>query len=496
MQYYKYILTILSLFILLIFSPSFAKARTVSDNIRVNINFDGSSGVLEWFCMEGRGLRCLNPGRVYRDTIRNIGSVGVRETLVGTVSKNIDLQKGNSIMSSRFDMRVNETINLRTSATTGNWSIQGRSVGANMNGQRYRIYRSGDMTLEGSVSSPRDNNSPRLSSSNNRVINCSGTTCTPRGAGTATITASFPNNSGTVNSRFWYENRRIYWWCTTRCGQGSGTSNRARINELLISQRDFSANYSFPDITWTVTVGNNSSRGTTPPPNPNPNPNPNPVPSYPEPVVIFNLRKSDGTPSSSLTVDQDDKVKIDWKVTNESGLTGCTVSTSGGSSNIFSGNGFSGEQEKIAPRDPNDLTYTVTLQCTGKTPAQINRGFTQTRSLRVLSYPVLSNCTIGGNRRSVSEANPNIDVNLTVSNTNDYYDWSIKRDNNDEFRDNIKKTGPTNPDTLGLKNISYTGKPFGRYTPSVRVTNKYNRSRTIVCPTISNLGTSTIREVN
>jgi hypothetical protein len=519
---YSNLFKIILLSVILFINPNFTEARQVTNNIRINVSFNSAQGVEEGFChsSEARDGKCpINKRvgeRVYRSTYNNIGSGSnnpVQETLVANLTKNVDLQKGNSIMSSRFDMRVNETIQLLTSSTTGNWSIQGRSVGANMNGQRYRIYRTGELdlnrtrkTLEGAVSAPRDNNSPRLSSSNNSVINCSGTTCTPRGAGTATITASFSNNSGTVNSRFWYEKATRFMFCggIGACGQGRG-GYFYKVNYFLNSQRDFAANYSFPDITWTVTVGNNSSTGTSIPPqyrntaqsqntaqfDTNPLP-----PSYPEPVIIFNLRKSDGTPSSSLTVDQDDKVKIDWKVTNESGLTGCTVSTSGGSSNIFSGNGFSGEQEKIAPRDPNDLTYTVTLQCTGKTPAQINRGFTQTRTLTVRSYPVLSNCTIGGNRRSVSEANPNIDVNLTVSNTNNYYDWSIKRDNNDDFRDNIRKNNPTNPDTLGLKNMSYTGKPFGRYTPSVRVTNKYNRSRTIVCPTISNLGTSTIREVN
>jgi hypothetical protein len=255
MKYYKHILTTLSLFIIFIFSPGFVQARTVSETIRTNISFDSARGVLEWFCTEGRG--CLNPGRVYRLTFNNIGSGSnnpVQETLVTNLTKNIDLQKGGSNMNSSFNMLVGETTNLRTSSTSGNWSIQGRSVGANMDGQRYRIYRSGDRTLEASVSSPRDNNSPNLSSSNNNVISCSGTNCTARGAGTATIRASFSNSSGTVNSRFWYEKRRIYTSCSTRCGQGSGTDNTQRINELLTSQKDFSANYSFPDIIWNVTV--------------------------------------------------------------------------------------------------------------------------------------------------------------------------------------------------------------------------------------------------
>ncbi|MEX0595578.1 MAG: hypothetical protein WD512_03685, partial [Candidatus Paceibacterota bacterium] len=190
-------------------------------------------------------------------------------------------------------------------------------------------------------------------------------------------------------------------------------------------------------------------------------------------------------------------VQINWNVTNTSGLTGCSVSTSGGSNNLFSGSGFSGKRQAVAPRNPDDITYTVTLRCNGRTPAQTNRRFTQTRRLTVQSYPVLSNCTIGSNgRKSVSAANPSIDINLRVSNTDNYYDWAFKRAAEDSFLElNTRKNSPPNPDNF-REPISYIGKPFGRYNPSVRVTNKYNRSRTIDCPSIYNLGDSTIREVN
>ena len=107
----------------------------------------------------------------------------------------------------------------------------------------------------------------------------------------------------------------------------------------------------------------------------------------------------------------------------------------------------------------------------------------------------MSNCTIGDNRRLVSDSNPSIDINLRVSNTNNYYNWSVKRRAEENFVTDTRKNNPGNPDALALKNISYTGTAFGRYTPSVRVTNKYGRSRSINCPSIANLGDSNIREV-
>ena len=268
---YHDLFKIILLSVILFINPNFTKARQVTNNIRIDVSFNSAQGEVEGFChsSEARDGKCpINKkvgDRVYRSTFNNIGTGSnnpVQETLVANLTKNVDLQKGGANMNSSFNMLVGETTNLRTSATTGSWSVQSRSVGANMNGQRYRIYRTGDLdlnktrkTLEGAVSAPRDNNSPNLSSSNNSVISCSGTTCTARGAGTATIRASFPNNSGTVNSRFWYEEATRFMRCAGvgACGQGRG-AYFYKVNSFLTSQKDFSANYSFPDITWNVTV--------------------------------------------------------------------------------------------------------------------------------------------------------------------------------------------------------------------------------------------------
>lgn len=501
MKYLQYIFITLSLLIIFIFLPNISQARQVSDTVTVNVNFDNASGTWESWCYRSNQSQCaglVNIGnRIARGNIGNIGRGDVSEKLSATVTKNIDLRKGNAVMGSRFNMNVGESTNLATTSTTGNWTISSGAVkNSYMNGQTQTIFRNGNpgpnnsatslKVLKGAVSSPIDNNSPTLSSSNNNVISCSGSSCTARGAGVANITASFPRNVGSFNARFWFEKtRRIYFG---QCGRDDRRCDTIEYREY--SQKDYSPNYSFSNITWTVTVAG------SPNPNPNPNPNPTPDPSYPSPNVSFTIKKAGGTASNnSLTVDQGDRVEVEWQVTNRSGLTGCNLSTSG-PSNLFSGSGYGRTVESaVPPINPDDTTYTVTLQCTGRTPAQINRGFTQTRTLTVRSYPVLSNCTIGDNRRSVSDANPSIDINLRVSNTNNYYNWAVKRRAEESFGSNTRKNNPSNPDTLALKNISYTGTSFGRYTPSVRVTNKDGRSRTISCPSIANLGDSNIREV-
>lgn len=602
MKYFHYIFATFSLLIIFIFLPSITQARQVSDDIQIDINMQGISGQVDVICHSYfiSSVRCRRGDRTGGYSTSNLNNFpfywsqnGIIRTLEGTVRKDINLQKGNSTMNRDFGMRIGESVAMRLGNTTGSWSISGGSSGSwNMNGRREIVSISGELdenqrrvTLEGKVDSPQDNNSPRLSSSNNNIMRCDNTNCTAQSSGTATITASFPNE-GSINTQFWLEVATRRGSGTTKLG-GGNVSPVIKNDYFFNSRIDVSAEYRLPDIQWNVTV--QPSPPPPPPPKSNPivtcvapfniretsadarwnyidadgdrqtnanievatDPNFNNIvvnatadgdvfmstvtelspnttyytrvrvknasedwtafntcpgsfttlaPNYPEPNVTFTLSKIGGESRNDeniLEVNQDDQIRVNWTVTNTDGLNGCTINTNGGSSTLFSSTGFSGQLQTSAPRNPDDLNYIITLQCEGKQPAQINRGLIQRRNLRVLSFPVLSNCTIGGNRRSVSSSNSNIDVSLDVENTNSFYRWIFKRDRRDStiYR-NGRRDNPPNLDRLALLDISYAELGFGRYVPRVEVTNKYNRTSSIDCPPLVNLGNSTIREVS
>ena len=216
-------------------------------------------------------------------------------------------------------------------------------------------------------------------------------------------------------------------------------------------------------------------------------------PNYPEPTVEFRLSKSgDNTQirnGETLTVKTKDSVNANWNITDAVGLESCKVDTTGGDGiKLFESSSFNGSVNKTMPINTNDLTYIVSLSCTGRA-AKVPRTVNQSITLVVESWPTVS-CSIQGDN-TVREGDISVNINTRVDNATSYT-WEAGPD--DSRKGTNKKTGNSpipNPLTL-----EYTGLDFGRYKPWVRVETSEGKTSTGECGTITNFGKSTIREVN
>ena len=105
------------------------------------------------------------------------------------------------------------------------------------------------------------------------------------------------------------------------------------------------------------------------------------------------------------------------------------------------------------------------------------------------SYPTVS-CSIEGGKKSVSQGDSAINLNITVGNT-PTYSWEVGKFVGDT---NTQKGVNPVPSTITL---NYLNTDFGKYSPWVKAT-RSGTSRTTErsCGTITNFGDSTIKEVN
>lgn len=261
-------------------------------------------------------------------------------------------------------------------------------------------------------------------------------------------------------------------------------------------------------------------------------------PNYPAPNVDFSLtggdgnlvkiNKTDATKLSTgliannkevlevLKVKTGDKVFASWNITNPEQSTNpsltdtgvidksCSINTTNKSQiiNIFnkSNNELkvdSLSQNKDLPVSTSDITYSVKLTCLGK-PAKTIQNLDATISLTVLSYPTVS-CSIQSGKKSVKVGDSSVNVIANVGNVNNVsnYNWKIGKDYSNL---NSFETGSGSGNSL-TKTLDYAGLGFGKYNPWVSVTKLANtdpRSRTAeaICGSITNFGSSTIKEVN
>jgi hypothetical protein len=231
--------------------------------------------------------------------------------------------------------------------------------------------------------------------------------------------------------------------------------------------------------------------------------------NYPAPKVTYSISKSGDTSTAkssgeTLVVKTEDTVNASWNITDTVGVedNSCrlvTTNIAGGVNADIFGNttdrGFSVNNlaGNVLPISLIDQTYSIELNCKGK-PAKIVRNISQTITLIVESYPIVS-CSIENDKRSVQEGDTDITIKATVGNVNSYT-WKIGRGINDT--NPINSNGATSNLNL-TQNLSYVGLDFGRYSPWIEVTKSGGDNRTTgkkSCGTITNFGSSTIREVN
>jgi hypothetical protein len=228
--------------------------------------------------------------------------------------------------------------------------------------------------------------------------------------------------------------------------------------------------------------------------------------NYPEPNVSFNLEKlgdsttrvSSGATGATLTVGTTDKVAASWSITDSIGVkdNSCKISstniTGGNTTEIYNRTGLGFSSDSLVgnvPVDTNDQTYAIKLECEGK-PAQNKRDINRTITLNVESYPVVS-CSIDGTN-TVKEGESNVNLRVNIDNVIGEYTWKSGVDINN--RDINTQSGSSSTNDLSIT-LDYSGIKFGKYNPWVEIT-KNTKNILKTCGTVSNLGSSTIREVN
>jgi len=230
------------------------------------------------------------------------------------------------------------------------------------------------------------------------------------------------------------------------------------------------------------------------------------MPNYPVPILEkFNI--SGGTPvritqytdnPKRLTLKTGDRVSADWSIKDSVGLQSCSLSTAGFSSFTVSGLPSGSVTNEEVPTTQSDITYNVNLSCPGK-PAKIVRTINEIINLTVESWPRITSCNINGNT-TVKEGSTSISISANVTNS-PAYRWTAGQNSLDLGKNIGDKDSPIQPSV----SLEYKDIAFGRYTPWVRVRDLRTTNipgatngRTVIrnCGTVSNLGTSTIREVN
>jgi hypothetical protein len=244
------------------------------------------------------------------------------------------------------------------------------------------------------------------------------------------------------------------------------------------------------------------------------------MPNYPVPQVTYSISKFGDsstviTNGQTLVLKTGDSVNANWSITDNVGLQSCSLSTSGGGNlpssvpgqlgeedfrNSLSGIGFSRNiNNKKLPTITEDRIYNVNLNCTGR-PAKTIRTIDQTIDLKVESWPIITSCSIDGDS-TVQEGQTSVNIKATVGNITTYK-WTAGQDRSGSLDKNIGNKNSPIPTTFSL---DYKDMAFGRYTPWVSVTKlvptaipPVATSRTVIrnCETVSNLGSSNIREVN
>jgi hypothetical protein len=223
---------------------------------------------------------------------------------------------------------------------------------------------------------------------------------------------------------------------------------------------------------------------------------------YPNPEVKFELSKTQDsnakvTENGLLTVRSGEQIKLDWAVTNVDGVDSCNISTD--SDNIFSSNEYSGTLSKVAPSNlDTDKNYIIRLFCEGKEAKNI-RTVDKKINLRVEAYPTVS-CQIDGGKKSIGSDDNEVKLIARVGNVRNYI-WKSGADNNDKTKNVQSNTRNNNSNPFVVDefniNLNYGGIYFGQYQPWVEIT-KLGTSRTVIttCGTLTNLGNSTIKEIN
>jgi hypothetical protein len=223
---------------------------------------------------------------------------------------------------------------------------------------------------------------------------------------------------------------------------------------------------------------------------------------YSEPKYTFRLTGDGKTvnyndTNKTLILKTGDKVSTNWSVDNDTevGLESCALSTPNFADLSGSGIPTGSVSNKTVPTIPDDKTYNVNLNCIGKR-GYPTRSINQTINLTVESYPVVS-CSISRNT-TVKEGVTGINIQAIVGNSNGYsWEAQVNKGNTKNEKSGSKISSP-NPDTLNIS-LDYSGTAFGKYDPWIQVAKQVggaSRSREATCGTVSNLGSSTIREVN
>jgi len=220
---------------------------------------------------------------------------------------------------------------------------------------------------------------------------------------------------------------------------------------------------------------------------------------YPYPEVSFYLQSGTNTAFSpnTLTIKTGDTVNANWSITDAIGVidNSCrliTTNTSGGVAADIFGNttnrGFTGNNlvGQNLPVSPTDQEYRIELKCDGK-DAKTKRNISESITLVVQSYPVITSCNVDKN--TVQAGQTNVNITAQVSNVSSY-SFKIGRKDGD----NQPLSGDANNTYLN-QTLSYTGIEFGRYNPWVEVTSNGKKSDRKQCGTVTNLGDSNIREV-
>ena len=271
--------------------------------------------------------------------------------------------------------------------------------------------------------------------------------------------------------------------------------------------------------------------------------------SYPNPTVNFSLSNNNGTKTAQkggqLTINPNEGVKALWNITDTFKLVnnGCSIKTTDNGNNpkrtdkIFdrSSLGFNNSISGNIPQNiSKDLKYRINLTCNGKQGfgginESINLVLSPTTTTTCppggctnpttttcttpggCTTPTTTTCTTPGgcnnippkqnpdptptvscslNKRSVSSSASSVELTANVANVSGYT-WEAGPDINKKDTNPQSGNSPiNNPLTLQYANLG-----FGKYTPWVDIT--YNGTTiSATCPTITNFGSSTIREVN
>jgi uncharacterized repeat protein (TIGR02543 family) len=217
------------------------------------------------------GFAVLNPIKTDAFSIRGqfskeigdvCGNAMTDYNIGGSIIRTLNLTRGNgnTISQSNFQLGINGTVDFDLEEITGgNWSVTDTIIwrssaqttaGPFTYNETFQevfyntnfIPRAGydDVHRKRKIYSPQDNGIKSITSSDNSILSCTGTTCTALSPGNATIRVEIHN--GNVSTKEWRS-----------CGGNTTTTNEEKIN------------YTYPIYEYTVTVPQPANRPPNPP---------------------------------------------------------------------------------------------------------------------------------------------------------------------------------------------------------------------------------------